>query len=449
MSRTDPRASDQMTTQLSTGLEKVLAEVNQQDSNLSNYSIDDSTPKAVVEPRNEGELSAILRIADKYVLKVIAIGGGNDIGLGNIPSGLDLVVLTRSLSKIVHYVPEDLTISVQCGVTLEKAQEELSKKRQFIPINHAGSNPTFGGIIASNSNTPPFSGYGTIRDLLLGVRVVNPGGSITKAGSNVVKNVAGYDLSKIYIGSLGTLGLILEANLKISPLPDHESTIMIFSNSLLDLGKIALEVNARLFPRAIELVNKHLLDSFGRNVESSFQNFGYCLMVMHRGNSTSVSRESRDIEGMAMKYPTVKSDSFIDSESVHLWSAFRSILGGRRVIRFRISVPPADTSSSIIETENEFEYFKPKIFADPERGVVYTSIMVGQDSYLLTERLKHLRKFAEDTSGNLVLESAPTSIKREMDVWGSLPSGFEIMRQLKEKFDPNHVLSPGRYVGGI
>jgi glycolate oxidase FAD binding subunit len=172
-------------------------------------------------------------------------------------------------------------------------------------------------------------------------------------------------------------------------------------------------------------------------------------MVMHRGNSTSVSRESRDIEGMAMKYPTVKSDSFIDSESVHLWSAFRSILGGRRVIRFRISVPPADTSSSIIETENEFEYFKPKIFADPERGVVYTSIMVGQDSYLLTERLKHLRKFAEDTSGNLVLESAPTSIKREMDVWGSLPNGFEIMRQLKEKFDPNHVLSPGRYVGGI
>jgi len=128
MSRTDPRAGDQMTMQLSTGLEKVLAEVNQQDSNLSNYSIDNFTPKAVVEPRNEGELSAILRIADKYVLKVIAIGGGNDIGLGNIPSGLDLVVLTRSLSKIVHYVPEDLTISVQCGVTLEKAQEELSKK---------------------------------------------------------------------------------------------------------------------------------------------------------------------------------------------------------------------------------------------------------------------------------------------------------------------------------
>ena len=172
-------------------------------------------------------------------------------------------------------------------------------------------------------------------------------------------------------------------------------------------------------------------------------------MVMHRGNSTSVSRESRHIEGMAMKYPTVNSDSFIDSESVHLWSAFRSILGGQGVIRFRISVPPAYTSSSIIEIENEFEYFKPKIFADPERGVVYTSIMVGQDSHLLTERLKHLRNFAEDTSGNLVLVSAPTSIKKEIDVWGSLPNGFEIMRQLKEKFDPNHVLSPGRYVGGI
>ncbi len=438
-----------MTTQLSIGIEKVLSEVDQQDSSLSNYSIDDVIPKAVVEPRNEGELSAILRIANMYALKVIAIGGGNDIGLGNIPSGLDIVIRTRSLSKIVHYIPEDLTISLQCGITLEKVQEELAKKRQFIPINHAGSNPTFGGIIASNSNTPPFSGYGTIRDLLLGVRIVNPGGSITKAGSNVVKNVAGYDLSKIYIGSLGTLGIILEANLKIFPLPDHESTIMIFSNSVVDLGKIALEVNAKLFPRVFELINRHLLDSFGRNLGSSSQNFGYCLLVMHGGNSASVSNQSRHIERMAMKYPKVKSDIFIDGESVHLWSVFTSNIETRRVTRCRISVPPANTSSTIIETENEFEYFKPKIFADPGRGVVYFSIKVGEDSYLLTRRLKHLRKFAEDTSGNLVLESAPTSIKKEMDVWGSLPNGFEIMRKLKEKFDPNHVLSPGRYVGGI
>ncbi|MDE3077934.1 MAG: FAD-binding oxidoreductase, partial [Chloroflexota bacterium] len=194
---------------------------------LGLYAVDGMAPKVVAYPKTAEQVAEIVRVAAAHRWAVIPRGGGTIIELGGIPRAVDVVICTTDMNRMLEYEPADLTCTVQAGMRLSELQARLSEHGQFLALDPPlPDKATIGGIVAANSSGPLRLRYGTCRDLLIGVRVVNPDGSITKGGGKVVKNVSGYDMCKLYTSSLGTIGIILEATFKLWPLPACESTVV-------------------------------------------------------------------------------------------------------------------------------------------------------------------------------------------------------------------------------
>ena len=199
------------------------------------YAVDGVLPNAVVLPSTVKELSEVVSLASDRGGAVTPYGGGTMMSLGNQPRGSGLVVVTTSLDGILQYEPSDLTITVQAGITLAKLAGVLAKEGQFLPLEVPfPGRATVGGLLAAAYSGPLSLFYGLPRDWLIGIRVVNANGTVTKAGGKVVKNVTGYDMNKLYTGSLGTLGIIAEATFKVAPKPPVSRTLAV---SFSDTGR--------------------------------------------------------------------------------------------------------------------------------------------------------------------------------------------------------------------
>ena len=173
---------------------------------VKGYAVDGLEPKGVVFPNTIEEMSSLLSAADRDGKAVVPWGGGTAMGLGNRALGCDLVISTSRLNRVLDYEPSDLTVVVEAGITLGTLQEELGENGQFLPLDPPlPDRATIGGILSANSSGPIRAHFGAIRDRLIGIKVVNPNGDVTKGGGKVVKNVSGYDMNKLYTGALGTL----------------------------------------------------------------------------------------------------------------------------------------------------------------------------------------------------------------------------------------------------
>src|SRR5215204_3333528 len=190
-------------------------------------AIDGVKPSFVAEPGSVEETSELLRFAADEGLAVCPRGGGTKSSLGNPPRELDLVLSTARMVDVIEYVPGDQVVRVQAGIRLQDLQERLAESDQMLAIDPPEKGATIGGIVAANSSGPRRYRYGTIRDLIIGITVVLHDGTVAKAGSKVVKNVAGYDLSKLFTGSLGTLGIIATANFRLHPRPEASRTVAV------------------------------------------------------------------------------------------------------------------------------------------------------------------------------------------------------------------------------
>src|SRR5258708_6536249 len=189
--------------------------------------IDVMSSVARVTPASREELAEALHAADSRGQAVAPVGAGTQLDLGMPPSRLDLVIETTRVNKVVEYEPADLTVTVEAGLRFADLQKQLAEQGQFLALDPpAAPGATIGGLIATNASGPLRFAYGTARDLVIGTRVANPDGTVTHAGGRVVKNVAGYDLNKLYIGSLGTLGIIVPLSLKLAPVPPATHTIV-------------------------------------------------------------------------------------------------------------------------------------------------------------------------------------------------------------------------------
>ncbi len=188
-------------------------------------AIDGQVPGGVVEPVTAEEAAALLAESVRRGFACAPVGGGTKLALGNPPERLDVVLSTRRLGGVIDYVPTDLVLSVGAGARIGDVRAVLAEHGQHLPID-APAEATIGGLIATALAGPRRLGYGTLRDLLIGIAVAHPAGTVTRAGGMVVKNVSGFDLPRVYHGSLGTLGVIVSANFKVLPAPRHESTLL-------------------------------------------------------------------------------------------------------------------------------------------------------------------------------------------------------------------------------
>jgi glycolate oxidase FAD binding subunit len=427
-----------------------------QSTGMDAYHVDGRTPWAVVTPGDIDQVAAVLALAHREELAVIPWGGGTTMGMGHPPERFDIVLSLQRLNRVLEHEPADLVATAQAGISMDDLQRHLGSRGQWWPVDppHSAS-ATLGGVLATNASGPKRLLYGTARDLLIGIKVVHADGVISKAGGKVTKNVTGYDMMKLYIGSLGTLAIITEATLKLRPSPPIRQ--LVWSTFLNAEGAVETArrlLTSGLLPNAVELVNPPVT-AFLRQTDAGQEGGeGWSLMVGIDGSELVVERQRREIEalgraGSATGWWTGPDDGA-------LWQALQSRFrprGADPTDRVVIRVGTVRTHlRAILDqiTEAGSRLNSPiELSARFGNGLVYASFPLHRTSEppaYLTEALTGMRVELASERGYLVVESAPPAFKTDFDCWGDVGPQTEVMAGLKRAFDPRRVLNPGRFI---
>jgi glycolate oxidase FAD binding subunit len=414
-------------------LQKIVGEENAREATAED-AVDGATPSFVVEPGSIEETSELMKLANDEGLTAAPRGGGTKMSLGNPPRDLDLVVSTVRMNEVIEHVPGDQVVRVQAGLRLQDLQEQLAGSDQLLGIDppEIDSGATIGGIVAANSSGPRRYRYGTIRDLIIGVTVVLPDGTVAKAGGKVVKNVAGYDLSKLFTGSLGTLGIIATCNFRLHPKPEAGRMVAVELGDTLSAGQAAQEiVHAQLVPSAVEL---HWSEDHK------------ILTVLIEGIPPGVEAQAEAASYLLRSFGEVRTIS--DEEAENLGPLDPPGAGDE--VAIKISAPPAELTGVLdsVLGATERRDITPRITGHAGTGVTYVALS-GGDEDGQAQTVEELREIWVRRGGSVVVRHAPLSIKKRLDAWGPAGDYLGLTRRMKEKFDPRGILNPGRFVGGI
>ncbi len=400
-------------------------------------AIDGVEPRFVAEPGSVEETSALLKLADGAGLAVAPRGGGTMLHLGNPPRELDLVVSTARMDEVIEHVPGDQVVRVQAGMRLGELQERLAGSNQMIgvdpPEERAGA--TIGGVVAANSSGPRRYRYGTVRDLIIGITVVLADGTVAKAGGKVVKNVAGYDLAKLFTGSLGTLGVIASANFRLHPLPEAAQTVTVELADTAAAGQAAQAVlHSQLVPSAVEL-------DWGEDAR--------LLTLLIEGVPPAVEAQAEMASFLLKGFGEVRVLSDEEAENLGPLEPAGGSAGADEVT-VKISAPLAELTGVLDSTWGACSRrgVTPRATGQAGIGVTYVSLS-GGDEEAKVQVVEELREIWVRRGGSVVVREAPAAFKRRVEVWGPVGTRLELTRRVKEKFDPRGILNPGRFVGGI
>lgn len=433
------------------------------DAERARYAVDGVAPKAICWPASSPEVAAALAVADRLGLAVSPRGSGTKVSLGNPPRAVDLIVSTEKLNRVVEYAPANLTLTVEAGARLAEINAVLAPHRQFLPINPSFvERATLGGILAANANGPLRLGYGSVRDLVIGTRAATTSGTVVKAGGRVVKNVAGYDLNKLYVGSLGTLVVLTEVSFKLAPLPEAQTTVLGRFARLDALGEALRQiVRSPLMPTALDFLNGPAVAALSlselRN-RASEADGAYILAARGAAPGGGVGRQR---EGIIRILQTAGAQEIVDLDddrSARFWERVveRPVQSTEpNGVRARVSVPIGEGAGTVATIEaRPLGGFHPAIGGAAGSGVYFvtwnlpapTSAALGEE---VARGLADLRDAIRTRGGSLVIEAAPAEVKAAVDVWGDVGASLVLMKRLKAALDPNSTLNPGRFVGGI
>ena len=382
-------------------------------------AVDGVPARWVAWPCSTQEVSAVLRAAAGLGLCVVARGTGRRLTWGLPPTGLDLIVDVSRMDSVVTHAAGDLVVTVQAGLRMVDLQDVLAVHRQRLALDGADTlGGTIGGSIATATAGPLRYRYGAVRDLLIGITVVLADGTVARAGGTVVKNVAGYDLGKLYTGSLGTLGVITEAVFRLHPLPETRRWITTTTDDPARAAAAIAAVRASQHdPVALE-VDRAAPDAavtVGVAIESVAGGIGI------RADAVG------NLLGAAVGMPATVAEHAPD-----WWG----------------QPPPSPHATVTCEPAGLADLLATAPGA--LRGSAGAGVLTAglHDDDRLGAELAQLREIARRHGGNAVLRSAAPQRKAAVDVWGPVPA-LTLMRRLKDEFDPEHRLAPGRFVGGI
>lgn len=399
-------------------------------------------PRVVAVPANEDEVAAVLAFANREGLAVLPRGGGTQLDLGFPPRAGDILLDLSRLDQVLEYAPHDLTVSVQAGMPLVALQSVLAESRQELALDPLLPRAaTIGGIVSANASGPRRLRFGGVRDQLIGVRVVLADGTIAKGGGKVVKNVAGYDLPKLYTGALGTLGVVVAATFRVYPLPSVVGTVLVSASSPEPLCDLAMRILASpLVPTAMDVLSREPRES-GYRFAVRFES-GVAEAV--RDQSETVLTWAREaglaahmLEGAdeAARWRPGPLDPLLEAE-------------GDSTLALKASVLPSDVANWLDRFEARLAEgaFRGAYHAHAGHGLIEARLTGPADD--LIGAVESLREEATGRQGSLIVTSALPDLLARLDPWGPVPA-LGVMRALKERFDPNATLNPGRFVGGL
>ncbi len=418
------------------------------------YAVDGLIPSAAAQPADVDELSATLREAHASELSVTPCGGGTRMTLGNIPHRLDLAIDLKALDGVVSHSPADLTGTFQAGMTLSALQRVLAEQGQFLPLDPpVPDEATIGGTLAAGVSGPLKWQFGNPRDLVIGMKVVQADGAVVKSGGQVVKNVSGYDMARLHIGGLGSLGVIAEVSFKLMPLPMNERTMLASFNSGDDCSRASMSVlHSHVPPLALTSYDGRVGDLAGLPRLTGTR----WLAIRLGGRPRTLERLTRETTRLCEEGDASSVETLEGADAAGLWRKLADF-GWRpedaASIAVRFSVPPSDVQQLVDSISSaERPGFEPAVVAHPGYGNVM-AYWFPIDDEASTDSAKSVLQLAwnaaRSAGGSAIVERCPLEIKTGIDVWGDVGGPREIMIRLKEQYDPDGVLNPGRYVGGI
>ncbi len=404
------------------------------------YPVDGITPRcavAVSDPQAVAEAAALCAAAD---LALIPFGGGAQMGLGNLPERYDVALDLRPLEAIVHYEPADLTIAVQAGRSLASLSETLAAHGQMLPIDARDpSRVTIGGLVATGLGCPRRFGHGSLRDLIIGIAVALPDGTIARGGGIVVKNVSGYDMMRLHFGALGSLGVIVQANFKVLPTPESQRTLLITFRTGEQAAEAALRLrSSQLAPTALVVLGPSSAERYAGVAH-------WLLAARCEGPEGAVTRQVERLQESA-GIGGVQSASLDCEATVTFWRNLQGELDASPLsdaLRVRLGELPSRHGPLGERLQCELGQDLTGLVLDIGSGLVFATIQ-GAGNRLL-ERWRMLSGLGQHAT----LLAAPPELKAATEVFGRHPEGIGTMRRLKDTFDPQRTLNRGRFIARL
>jgi glycolate oxidase FAD binding subunit len=456
---------------------------------LDQYAVDQLTPMAVLFPTDVDQMAGLVGFANRENLAVLPWGSGSKIATGHPLDRLDLVVCTSRLNHIIDVDPENLTITVEAGVKYRDIQARLATEddRCYLPLvdletmgdevicsarSHRGcflpmdppwsDRATIGGILAGNSSGPRRLLYGLPRDIVLGVRFVTPDGEIVGVGGKTVKNVSGYDISKLMIGSMGTLGILCEMTLRLLPLPERMETLLTAFGSLSNAAEFVNSIlETQLLPAAIEVMNDRAYETLALADRPLLDSSDYVVAVALEAFEEPVARMLRDLDGMAERSGAKLITRIQEREHRRFWLAvgnlnpfgFDSYSTSMAVkLNYPISKWHAVTASSIEVLTSSGIPHTVLTHAGSGLSLINMIFMNPLDDSWNKKVLQvtdALLRICRKEEGSLIFHKTPNGLKEKLPIWGEPGPDWPIMRRIKERMDPTRMMSPGRFIDGL
>jgi glycolate oxidase FAD binding subunit len=415
----------------------------------SPYAVEGRAPEAVVFPATKEEVAAALVAAGEAGLPVTPWGGGTKMGIGSPPNRIGLVLGLKRLDRILEHEPGDLTVTVEAGLPFGMLQAELGKRGQWLSLDGGPTErATVGGVLASAAAGPRRHLYGTARDLVIGLTVVMADGSVVRGGGKVVKNVAGYDLPKLYVGSFGTLGVLVEATLKLRPRPDVDRIVIARFARLKDAGAATRAVlGSDLIPSALELADGEALRRLGLGG-------GAGLLVGLDGIADQVDWEVSELSRLLGPLGLGETTVLEGTPRDEVW---RGLMGLGRPGQDRVA---AVMKWAVLPTQiadlmeagaaaAQRNGLVGTLTAHAGVGIVTAVVAGGTNTNAVVSTLTEWRALANGVGGHAMVEWAPLAVKERVTVWDAAGPTLRLMKGIKERLDPKGILNPGRFVGDI
>jgi len=443
------------------------AHVNSSAGSCEKCSIDGVVPGAVAVPSSAAEVAEIVRFARAEKLALVACGHRTKLSAGMPPHRYDFAVDMTGLHEVAYYDPADLTLSVDAGIGLEQLAEVLARQNQFVPLAVPFFDEcTVGGTIASGIASALRPGYGSARDFLLGAEFVNGTGALTKSGGRVVKNVTGYDLHKLLIGSLGTLAVITRLNFRTFPLPRGYGRLSVTFSSVESILRFrAMVAKSPLTPSSFEILDpeasQRLLESRKDRTAAPPSWFApelWHVFVGFEGTDPILRRYSSDLAQYAEQ---------CGAANWNLLDEARGKIIGKDLQEFPRFLASASPAATIFKL-SALPVLPPDILnlcAGAQRRAIPCCLFANNSGPLyfalqparldevtiaaLVEISAEVFEFASAHRGQASIPFCPSELKRHVNIWGPAREDANLMRRVKNAFDPDKIFAPGRFTAGI
>jgi len=433
-------------------------------TSLQRYTVDGLTPQAIISPDSAEQVAALLHWAQQEKLAVLPCGSATKIQLGSIPSRLDVVISTSRLTQVQEYDVANFTLTAGAGVKFSHIAGLTTTHMQTLPLQYAFSAATLGGLVATQAYNPKRLLYGGVRDLLLGLRVALPSGEIAHFGGKVVKNVAGYDMAKLFLGSFGALGIIVETTWKLFALPERdESLVAVFPSLGQGASAVAQIMGTQLLPSQILLLHATAARTVAPDIWLETSDGSTLFIVNSEGMEEAVERQLVDIARLCQGQGAIA----IHRLAGEAQAEFRYRLGplylclDRRIMSTpRLLVRLGTVTSRVPYLMDALVQLlgplasQTLIAGDCGTGLVkfgalWSAVEAEAADTPWLRILRELPQLVAAESGHVVIEEAPLQLKVQLDVWGPPPTSLPLLRTLKNTFDPTGILSPGRFIGNL